>query len=70
MPTPSSSAPPCCAADERRQLRDVVAADEAVTSALSAAQIEASFDERLLLRHVATLIERLEQLEEQTHAAR
>jgi adenylosuccinate lyase len=58
------------AADERRQLRELVEADESVTRALSAEQIAACFDERELLRNVRTMIERLEKLEDHTHAAR
>jgi len=58
------------AADERRQLRELVEADPAVTSALSEAQINACFDVSRLLIHAKTLIDRLEQLEEHAHAAR
>jgi adenylosuccinate lyase len=57
------------AADERRQLRELVEADSAVTSALTADQIAACFDERRLLRHVGTVIARLDRLEV-AHAAR
>ena len=58
------------AADERRQLRELVEADESVTSVLSAEQIAACFDESQLLRNVPTMIDRLEQLEDHAHAAR
>ncbi len=58
------------AADERRLLTEVVAQDAAVTSALSTDQIAACFDTQQLLRHVPTLIKRLEQLEDRAHAAR
>jgi len=58
------------AADERRQLRELVEADESVTSVLSADQIAACFDESELLRNVRTMIDRLEQLEDHAHAAR
>ena len=58
------------AADERRQLRELVEADPAVTGALSEAQIAACFDVARLLTHARTLIDRLEQLEDHAHAAR
>jgi len=58
------------AADERRQLRELVEADPAVTGALSEAQIAACFDIARLLTHARTLIDRLEQLEDHAHAAR
>jgi len=48
------------AADERRQLRELVEADESVTSRLSADQIGACFDIDHLLRNVETIIARLE----------
>ncbi len=57
------------AADERRQLRELVEADDSVTSVLSADQIAYCFDETRLLAHVKTLIDRLDQLEEHAHAA-
>ena len=58
------------AADERRQLRELVEADPDVTGVLSAAQIAACFDVARLLVHARTLIDRLEQLEDHAHAAR
>ena len=57
------------AADERRQLRELVEADPAVTGALSETQIAACFDIARLLVHARALIDRLEQLEDHAHAA-
>jgi adenylosuccinate lyase len=50
------------AADERRQLRDVLAADPEVASRLSDEALAACFDESLFLRNVATAMARLEEL--------
>ncbi len=47
------------AADERRQLRELIEADEAVTSRLSADQLAACFDIDQMLRNVETIIDRL-----------
>jgi len=47
------------AADERRQLRELVEADDSVTATLSADQIAACFDVEHLLRNVETVIDRL-----------
>jgi adenylosuccinate lyase len=58
------------AADERRQLRELVEADSDVTNVLSAAQIADCFDLARLLAHAQTLIDRLEVLEDHAHAAR
>ncbi len=58
------------AADERRQLRELVEADADVTGVLSADQIAYCFDETRLLAHVKELIDRLQQLEDHAHAAR
>ena len=58
------------ASDERRQLRELVEADPAVTGALSETQIAACFDIARLLVHARALIDRLEQLEDHAHAAR
>ena len=58
------------ASDERRQLRELVEADPAVTGALSEAEIAACFDVARLLVHARTLIDRLQQLEDHAHAAR
>jgi adenylosuccinate lyase len=48
------------AADERRQLRELIETDESVTSRLSADQVGACFDIDHLLRNVETIIARLE----------
>ncbi len=48
------------AADERRQLRELIEADPEVTRVLSGEQIAGCFDERHLLRHVDELIARLD----------
>ena len=56
------------AADERRQLRELIEADQSVTSRLSADQIGACFDIDHLLRNVETIIARLEG--EAAHVAR
>ena len=51
------------AADERRQLADVLAADRAVTRRLGSRELAACFDEASLLRNVPIAIARLERLE-------
>ena len=48
------------AADERRPFRELVEADPGVASALAADQLAAVFDDALPLRHVATILERLD----------
>jgi adenylosuccinate lyase len=58
------------AADERRQLRELIEADPQVTRVLTTEQIAGCFDERHLLRHVDELIARLDRLEVPAHAAR
>jgi adenylosuccinate lyase len=58
------------AADERRQLRELVESDPEVTNVLSPEKIAACFDERHLLRHVDELIARLDRLEDPAHAPR
>jgi adenylosuccinate lyase len=50
------------AADERSQLRDMLAADPEVAARLSPEAIAACFDESHFLRNVATAIARLDQL--------
>ena len=57
------------AADERRQLRELVEADESVTNALTSDQIAQCFDERQLLRNVEQVLLRLDSLEEGAHVA-
>ena len=58
------------AADERRPLRELIAADPAVTSVLTTDQIAECFDERVLLRNVEHVISRLDALEDRAHATR
>ncbi len=58
------------AADERRPLHELVAADPDVTAVLDADALAACFDEQHLLRHVNEVIDRLVSLEEVAHAAR
>jgi len=58
------------AADERRQLRELIEDDPDVTRVLRPDQIAACFDERHLLRHVDELIARLDRLEDPAHATR
>ena len=50
------------AADERRQLRDMLAADPDVAARLSDEALAACFDESHFLRNVATVIARLDEL--------
>jgi adenylosuccinate lyase len=50
------------AADERRQLREVLAADPDVAARLSDEALAASFDESHFLRNVATVLARLDEL--------
>jgi adenylosuccinate lyase len=58
------------AADERRPLRELVEADPDVSRALSSEQIATCFDERHLLRHVDTVVGRLDALEVPSHVHR
>jgi adenylosuccinate lyase len=50
------------AADERRQLRDVLAADPVVAAGISDEALAACFDESVFLRNVATALARLDGL--------
>jgi adenylosuccinate lyase len=50
------------AADERRPLRDLLATDPAVATALSLEQLDACFDDAAFLRHVPAVIARLDSL--------
>jgi adenylosuccinate lyase len=50
------------AADERRQLRDVLAADAVVAAGISDEALAACFDESVFLRNVATVLTRLDGL--------
>jgi adenylosuccinate lyase len=56
------------AADERRPLRELVEVDPDVALVLTPDQIAACFDERVLLRHVDSVIARLDKLEVSAHA--
>jgi adenylosuccinate lyase len=58
------------AADERRPLRDLLAIDPTVASKLRLADLDACFDDAAFLRHVPTVIARLDSLEAEIHAAR
>jgi adenylosuccinate lyase len=51
------------AADERRPLRELLATDATVATRLSLEQIDACFDDAAFLRHVPTVIARLDTLE-------
>jgi adenylosuccinate lyase len=57
------------AADERRQFRDLVEADPQVQEALSTDELADCFDDAALLRHVDTILGRLDQLATQQEAA-
>jgi adenylosuccinate lyase len=50
------------AADERRPLRELLAIDRTVAQKLSLAQLDACFDDAAFLRHVPTIIGRLDAL--------
>ena len=50
------------AADERAPLRDLLAVDPAVAQKLSLEQLDACFDDAAFLRHVPTVIARLDGL--------
>ena len=50
------------AADERRSFRELVTADPAVSAALPPDRLDACFDDRLHLRHAATILARLDAL--------
>ena len=58
------------AADERRPLRDLLALDAAVAQRLSLADLDACFDDAAFLRHVPSVIARLDALAPQTAEAR
>jgi len=58
------------AADERRPLRELIEADADVTRVLDARSIADCFDEAHLLRHVESIIARLDALEDHAHATR
>ena len=58
------------AADERSPLRDLLALDADVAKRLSLTELDACFDDAAHLRHVPTVIARLDSLEAEIHAAR
>ncbi|HET9347447.1 MAG TPA: adenylosuccinate lyase [Candidatus Limnocylindrales bacterium] len=58
------------AADERRPLRDLLAVDATVAAKLSLTDLDACFDDQAFLRHVPTVIARLDTLEAEIHVAR
>ena len=58
------------AADERTPLRGLLALDPEVARRLSLAELDATFDDAAFLRHVPTVIARLDGLEAEIHAAR
>jgi adenylosuccinate lyase len=51
------------AADERRPLRDLIAVEPVVARKLSLEQLDACFDDSVVLRHVPTIMARLDALE-------
>jgi adenylosuccinate lyase len=58
------------AADERRPLRDLLAVDATVAAKLTLSDLDACFDDQAFLRHVSTVIARLDSLEAHAHVAR
>jgi adenylosuccinate lyase len=58
------------AADERRALRELLAVDPTVAKKLRLAELDACFDDSAFLRHVPTIISRLDNLEAEVHVAR
>jgi adenylosuccinate lyase len=58
------------AADERRPLRDLLAVDATVAAKLTLSDLDACFDDAAFLRHVPTVIARLDSLEAEIHVAR
>jgi adenylosuccinate lyase len=58
------------AADERAPLRDLLAVDADVAKRITLAQLDACFDDTAVLRHVPSVIARLDSLEAQLDAAR
>jgi adenylosuccinate lyase len=55
------------AADERTSLRDLLALDPEVARRLSLAELDSAFDDAAFLRHVPTVIARLDSLEAEIH---
>ncbi len=58
------------AADERRPLRELLAVDPTVAKKLRLAELDACFDDSAFLRHIPTVIARLDSLEAEVHVAR
>jgi adenylosuccinate lyase len=58
------------AADERRTLRELLAVDAEVARRISLTELDACFDDTAFLRHVPTVLARLDTLEARIHAAR
>jgi adenylosuccinate lyase len=58
------------AADERRPLRDLLAVDATVAANLTLTDLDACFDDAAFLRHVPTVIARLDSLEAEIHVPR
>jgi adenylosuccinate lyase len=58
------------AADERRPLRHLLAVDATVAAKLTLTDLDACFDDAAFLRHVPTVIARLDSLEAEIHVAR
>jgi adenylosuccinate lyase len=58
------------AADERRPLRELLAVDPTVAKKLPLLELDACFDDSAFLRHVPTVIARLDSLEAEIHVAR
>jgi adenylosuccinate lyase len=58
------------AADERRPLRDLLAVDPTVAKKLRLADLDACFDDSAFLRHVPSVIARLDSLEAEIRVAR
>ena len=58
------------AADERSPLRNLLAIDADVAKRMSLTELDACFDDAAHLRHVPTVIARLDSLEAEIHAAR
>jgi adenylosuccinate lyase len=58
------------AADERRPLRDLLAVDATVAAKLTLTDLDACFDDASFLRHVPTVIARLDSLEAKVHVTR
>jgi adenylosuccinate lyase len=58
------------AADERRPFRELLALDPTVAKKLRLAELDACFDDNAFLRHVPTVIARLNSLEAEIHVTR